>query len=522
MLRRLVHPLMLVDLIVLLAFAGSRWWQIDLRALRILRIPDLLARISRTLAGIDLAAGEVPFAEVQEARQQELAAARDALAGAAQQDLSELHEQLTKTTAAVRQVQQRWLLSARSNLELARQEVPATRSEVERLLTDLGEHLLAPHRLDTARQAMQVAYEDTARVYDDVTRTVVDVRDLQWRGRLSYTRVPTQQIGQHHFAGMTRQWGAAFAGFARVYGDGLRDNLEGVRSAMGFPFDMVERGDVDAGSTTQLQTVLSRAVNRCRDLDEPARVAWEQAQLDLEVAHINRVELVQSDVHRYGRIEFYLARVARGITSQFGNHFETGRNAVVHVVPKAWLTLVTAYRDARQLLSPALEWIGLVRPPAAETLEQAEQARLESAWERGLPADYLTHFRIVALEDDTLLVGLDSELAQIDQAIGRWEAGQASSFLVHGPRGGDKTSLLNVAERRLFGDGAQVTRGTVEAKITDKQALVLYLGQLLGVVDIVDIDGLAAALLAGPRRAVILEGCHNLYLRRIGGLDAIR
>ena len=142
-LRRLVHPLMLVDLIVLLAFAGSRWWQIDLRALRILRIPDLLARISRTLAGIDLAAGEVPFAEVQEARQQELAAARDALAGAAQQDLSELHEQLTKTTAAVRQVQQRWLLSARSNLELARQEVPATRSEVERLLTDLGEHLLA-------------------------------------------------------------------------------------------------------------------------------------------------------------------------------------------------------------------------------------------------------------------------------------------------------------------------------------------------------------------------------------------
>ena len=58
--------------------------------------------------------------------------------------------------------------------------------------------------------------------------------------------------------------------------------------------------------------------------------------------------------------------------------------------------------------------------------------------------------------------------------------------------------------------------------MTTAPELVSYLSNILEMEDVASFDDLSLKLLQGPRRAVILEGCHNLFLKCIGGLDAIQ
>ena len=66
----------------------------------------------------------------------------------------------------------------------------------------------------------------------------------------------------------------------------------------------------------------------------------------------------------------------------------------------------------------------------------------------------MVHFAFNPLNDETLFVGFDEELAVIDQAIQRWEDGLTSSFILFGQRGTGKTTLLNIAILRLFDDAS--------------------------------------------------------------------
>ncbi len=151
-----------------------------------------------------------------------------------------------------------------------------------------------------------------------------------------------------------------------------------------------------------------------------------------------------------------------------------------------------------------------------------DKANLELIRQLGLPEDYMVHFAFNPLNDETLFVGFDDELATIDQAIQRGEDGLTSSFILFGQRGAGKTTLLNIAILRLFDDASVVTRSTIECKMTTAPELVSYLAQVLEIEGAASFDDLSLKLLQGPRRAVILEGCLNLFLKRIGGLSAIQ
>lgn len=520
-LRRIIHPLMLIDLAILVA-STALWWSVDLRFLRLVRVPDLLARIARTMAARELADTETAFSDVLRDRRQALAAIRRELSVAAREDLDDMRELLQTTTAEIRRVQQRWILQARRDADAARKAIPEIRETIDGLLNTLEEQLHLETRLQDASVVIRSTYESSAASWDEAQEIAIDARDLQWRSYRSYRPVPVRSIGQRHFRPLAARWNAAHATFRSSYETGLQDGLSGVRAALGFPFDRMERGDREGG-TSQLQAGFSRGLSRCRDLDALARSVWEQTQWQLELAHVNGTNLVVGDVGRYGRIDFYATLGARRLGSFLLRLYEAGRLYAYHGITYAIQALKQANRSLRQTFQPALEWLGIVQPPRSRTMEQAEQARLESVLQSGLPDDYMAHFDMKPLTDELLLVGFDQELGEIDQAIGRWESGQTSSFIVRGPRGGGKTSLLNVAADRLFEEDARVVRDTIQEKIIVPERLTSYLTNLLDLDrDIADINGIARALLKAPPQAVLLEGCHNLFLRRIGGLQAIR
>ena len=150
-----------------------------------------------------------------------------------------------------------------------------------------------------------------------------------------------------------------------------------------------------------------------------------------------------------------------------------------------------------------------------------DEARLDSVLERGLPAEYLAHFDFSTLNDEGLCIGFDEEFVHIRSAIERWQQKRVSSFVIYGHRGAGKSTLLNMAQRHLFVD-QPVTYETVTQKMTTTEALVEYLAKLLGFPAGNGSDAVAEVLLAGPRRAILLDDCHHLFLRNIGGLEAIR
>ena len=251
-------------------------------------------------------------------------------------------------------------------------------------------------------------------------------------------------------------------------------------------------------------------------------MAWENLGWNLQEEHQHRLELVDVDIDRYGSPHFYLGRLFRTLRHLLGKTLQATLHAVARLAPLIGQRLAALRDYLLARLKPLLQWIGLARPPALEVLQTLDEARLDSVRKRGLPADYLAHFYFSPLADEHLFVGFEDELATIDQAIRRWENGLSSTFLIHGQRGSGKTSLLNLARKRLFKQDHQVVHATIGQKITSAGELVAYLSPLLGLPNADDSDALASALLAGPRRAVLLEGCHDLFLRRIGGLEAFQ
>lgn len=172
-------------------------------------------------------------------------------------------------------------------------------------------------------------------------------------------------------------------------------------------------------------------------------------------------------------------------------------------------------------LVPVLQRLGVLKPPTRELLRVLDEARLDSVLERGLPADYLRYFAFPGLKDEELFIGFDEELVHINAAIERWQDQRESSFIVYGHRGVGKSTLLHMAQQRLFANHP-VTYDTITQKVTATAALVEHLAELLGCPDADSVEALADDLLVRPPRAILLEDCHYLFVRNVGGLEAIR
>lgn len=512
-LRFALRPMMLVDLLAVLPYYLPFVLALDLRLLRLLRLARLLRlfKLARYLK--EPPPDESAVGDLLNAYQRQMAQLRGQLTALRDENMALRRQQIDGAIADMRRAQQLW------QVRLRRSAVEGSEREAIEAPIDVLAAALAEGQWleDIARQNGAI-YGRAATLFDEAPEAAALGVDIGWKSIRSFTRVPVRRIGTHHFRGLDALHGAAFARFSRSYAEEARRRLEAVRTAVSYALDQGER-EIGGSFSQEVRISLNRATNRLRDLGDPVRAAWDGLIWELQDEQQSRIERVQVDIARYGSAMFYVGRAWRSIDVGSRRLRERAIDLFYAFLPRIRSALLNAYRRVSSQVEPALYWLGLIKAEAREVLEAIDQAQMTPR--QDLAEDYRKHFTFAPLQNDDLFVGFDEELALIDQAIQRWEDGLTTSFIVHGQRGSGKTTLLNVAQERLFEDDQIVVRASVDEKIVEVDALVRYLSSLLEFGEVDDMESLAQHLLQEPPKAILLESCHNLFLRKIGGLEAM-
>ncbi len=140
-----------------------------------------------------------------------------------------------------------------------------------------------------------------------------------------------------------------------------------------------------------------------------------------------------------------------------------------------------------------------------------------------LPEPYIEAFMERPLNESEFLKHRQGELDELMTYLERWRTdGTDGAVAILGEYGMGKTTLLDIAQSRLEGLGPMLRYDIVQKHTNEAEALGL-LAEIFGLPRRpLSVAEMAERLLELPRTVVLLDGCHNLYLRRVGGFDAIR
>ena len=170
-------------------------------------------------------------------------------------------------------------------------------------------------------------------------------------------------------------------------------------------------------------------------------------------------------------------------------------------------------------------------------LQQRDQARKDQ--EQGLddavqlaalPSNFKQYFQDVPLTDEIYLIERERQQDLAGEVIKHYVSWQASkkqgSIALIGESGvGKSTTLFQISER-LFEicdhTETQPVSGQLIDKLTTKSEVCEFIAHLFDLPRIPKSKpALIKALMKQPPRAIVLDDCHSLFLRRIGGFDAI-
>jgi hypothetical protein len=512
-----LRPLLLIDLAAILPFFGvifTSFTSSPDTTLRLLQIGFALRHLKLIRYLRERPVVEKSLSQLLEDTEARLTQIRQEVSEARERDLARVRQSIDahRNECEARIAQ----LSAEAQaLETEQQQLIAIIDRLEAELT-------SDEQIGAIQGDIQTAYEQSAAVFDGAPANAVVEVMLDSGRLLGEKRVPLRRIGRRQFLGIVSHYQAIFGEQHPMYVSELRKELTGIRGAT---TELLEASEPESTTTKapvrqKLKVGLSGTINQLRDLDNPVRLAWDGLLWQLEEDHNKRLRWVRTDIERYGSLMFYIVIWGQWLIRQLSQTLR-----VLKTIITLWYTIrqlqSNIFEAIFSRLRPFLQWLGLIKMSTLERLRALDEARLSNVFEWGLPENYLTHFDFAPLKDDAIFSGDDEALAAIDLAVKRWQDTLSTSFIIYGHRGIGTSTLLNIARQRFLED-APLTHEIITEKLTTADALIDYLVGCLQLPAVKSYETLTEVLLAGPRRCVLLEGCHNLFLRHIGGLEAVR
>jgi hypothetical protein len=275
-----------------------------------------------------------------------------------------------------------------------------------------------------------------------------------------------------------------------------------------------------AQSQALVTEALQRAEQQVFGLAEPVKELSQKLLQKLDDALRNMLGLIGEDLQRILSWRERLAHKRRRLIKKWRRRCLIPRKsmqALTGLLGNIRQPLLQAVQNLRsgkgpadKSESPQRNIIDLPTPEAI--LRQAES----------LPPVCRRLFTAGALQNREFMVGKDKDLDALRELFEHWQEGHLCSIAVTGPDGSGKTSLINCFQSEL-GDRLPVLRLSIKGRLTSEAQLLEACRQWFDLENPpADFDTVEAHLNSLPRGIVIMENLHNLLLRTVGGLDAIR
>lgn len=417
--------------------------------------------------------------------------------------------------------------------------------EIERIEADLATRLsagtIASLRMLSSGGSGGVAESVNRIVFNDLPEhcKVFTEHETAWSTerppRLDDVDVPVRSLAQSYVEG---ELSRAVDGYTETLNGVIADALkraEGVRRAVTFSLesaiaeldDHADDPDPETHEAETLKTAaefltggIDRGRSRLRELLSDVQGSREEilSTLSGQLGEVRQGILEDFSVEQ--GLELKLRLMKRRARTSAGDYAVTGGTWTARLKGQLKLGL----SRARSFSEDAVSHVPWLRSQTTDQDIEAsvdEADRYESAVDR-LPTIYRRLFRPQPLEVDDFLVGRDEEFARLARALDRFRAGKPANVAVVGETGSGKSSFINCAVR-LHLSGTPIVRHTFESTVTTEDTLVSTLAAVAGHPEAKTLADLETCLLEfdGPR-IVLMECAHQLFLRRVGGFEAIR
>jgi hypothetical protein len=194
-------------------------------------------------------------------------------------------------------------------------------------------------------------------------------------------------------------------------------------------------------------------------------------------------------------------------------------------VPALYGRFMSRFKKGVQLGNKYLVEFGLADKDKKLTAELSEfLLKTDEAVDK-LPYVYKRLFQVKPLNDELFFEGREREIELLENAYRKWKTGGFSACAIYGEKGSGTSSLLNFFTRRCAND--HIIRYTLEEISFSKEdffafANQLLEGQALETKEFTDQDAVIETFKQLPPTVIILEDTQQIYLKRIGGFEALK
>ena len=287
-----------------------------------------------------------------------------------------------------------------------------------------------------------------------------------------------------------------------------------------------DRPDAIAERPAELHELVDEALGKCLNTIDDVTVTYasflEAIAAEISEDHNNAINAIRKGIRDSRQFKTRMRWKFRLIRRYWYRRIDSG---VGYLAQKFGKFL----RYSQKLFFASSWWDSLLqrfkaKEPVVENLLRltdlpTEEELLETC--KNLPPIYRRLYKNEPLTNREFLVGMEEELELIKDSLQRWQSDRASSVAVVGPEGSGKTSLFNCFENDLAED-IQVVRSELQHRlVTSSDVIALLDGIIQSEEPSSSLGELISKILHQGRQIIMLENCHQLFLRVVGGREAL-
>ena len=300
----------------------------------------------------------------------------------------------------------------------------------------------------------------------------------------------------------------------------LGQELVRVRNAVAFQLRAPLRGGFDPDEVEVLvEGIADRAIAQLQDLRASGLSSIDTLVAGLEERARTEADALRSAVANREFMRIHSEIAEEQAVRQISSGVERARSAAGGLGRSARAT----WNLGRRAITAVQDWaerqLGVGEVEREDMLESLEQSLLgQDQQVVRLPTLYRQLFDVEAdVPWAELLVPRDEELAVIQRAFDRWVEDRSATLAIVGEKGSGKTTLLRLAEEQVFGD-SRIVRVGLGRSVDDPGELR---SRLVRAFELDDAASLAGEINAQPPAVAIVEDLHHLFVRALGGFEAM-